>query len=91
MRLQITHFCLHSQRAKYHQTVSTIHTVIADPTTASQTANQTPQLTLSHVAQLKRVHHLTATQLEKADRELRRKLSDIIREKQEMEMRLRYG
>ena len=48
-----------------------------------------PELTRGNMAQLKRVHNLTAAQFEKMGKELTSKLSDIELQKQELEKQLK--
>lgn len=84
------------QRARYVETVSTIHTLISNPSTVltSSSALTPPppdtaqQPTQAHVAQLKRMNQLTATQLEKMGREVKGRMAEISREKEETVMKL---
>ena len=85
------------QRARYVETVSTIHTLISNPSTVltSSSSPLTPpppdtaqQPTQAHVAQLKRMNQLTATQLEKMGREVKGRMAEISREKEETVMKL---
>ena len=84
------------QRARYVETVSTIHTLISNPSTVltSSSALTSPppdtaqQPTQAHVAQLKRMNQLTATQLEKMGREVKGRMAEISREKEETVMKL---
>ena len=55
----------------------------------STSGNGTPHLTQSHVTQLRRVHQLAAAQLEKTDRELKARLAEVNKEKEQVETRLR--
>ena len=85
------------QRARYVETVSTIHTLISNPSavlTSSSSALTPPppdatQLpTQAHVGQLKRMNQLTATQLEKMGKEVKGRMVEISREKDEMVTKL---
>ena len=84
------------QRARYVETVSTIHTLISNPSTVltSSSALTPPppdaaqRPTQAHVAQLKRMNQLTATQLEKMGREVKGRMAEISREKEETVMKL---
>ena len=84
------------QRARYVETVSTIHTLISNPSTVltSSSALTPPppdaaqQPTQAHVAQLKRMNQLTATQLEKMGREVKGRMAEISREKDETVMKV---
>ena len=80
------------------ETVSTIHTLISNPSavlTSSSSSVPTPpppdaaQLpTQAHVVQLKRMNQLAATQLEKTGKEVRGRMAEISGEKDEMATKL---
>lgn len=88
------------QKARYEETVTNIHTLISNPTAALSPRplqTPTPQLPLPkaplsqvHVVKLKKMHQLTAAQLEKTDRELKSKLLEVGQMKEKLHEKIRW-
>ena len=88
---------LDSMKAKYQDMVSTIKSLIADPS-LSPSRKDLPtgpdsggDLGEGSVAQLKRLKQLDTAELEKTDTKLRAKLAELDRSKQELQQRIRYS
>lgn len=91
-------------RAKYQETVSTINALISDPNLLltssrdalgdagqhSEPSRQDLDLSLSSVVQLKKLNQLSSAQVEKMDKKLKEKLSELDRTKEELQQRIRY-
>lgn len=88
------------QRAKYAETVSSINTLISNPSaflaSSSLVSSVPPTLvdatqppTEAHVAHLRKMNQLMSAQLERVEREVRNQVAEVRNEKEEVETKLR--